>query len=513
MTTPSGRRLSWPRPSFSLPFHQTSDLAGAVSLLASACLLGWLVASPSDLRYLALLPLAAVLVAGVVSMPYQALIVILCFGALAPEYIGLPLGALPGLDVTPTLLIAAAIALCGLRIAALGGLGLRQPWTLGAVLAFCAVWYVGAGFATTSGHDVRGWAALFQSPLPPLALVGGFLASSTPQGRRSLLLGLSASSTLAAALAIVEFATRQNVFLRLAQGLGIMNRVSGVGGIIPLPGGNLSRYGLARAEGAFTHPLMLGAFLVLGLLATLAWRSHQARPTRFITIAIGIQLFGLMSTVSGGPIVVGLLFVLLWFALEERDRARSRLVLPLIVGALSWAALANAGVGGAALGFLGFGAPAGSLAPNVQYRFNLLSLMLRGWQHWNAFGYSDVVASQVFRGLSSLDNQVAFLLATRGWVGILAWLGLVVVPPTVAVGRQLKGLPGRRFVILAPLAILMLGMDVGFFGLFTVYLYAALGLCWGSIAGGSPALARRDASAVHPAPSPRQPSRGNGVVR
>lgn len=507
MTTPTGHRLSWPRPSFSLPFHQTSDLAGAVILLASACLLGWLVASPSELRYLALLPLAALFVMAVISFPYPALIISLCLGVFAPAYLALPVGGLPGL-VTPTLLVAAAIALCGLRIAALGGLGLRQLWALGAVLAFCAVWYLGAVFSTTSSHDIRGLEALFQSPLPPLALVGGFLASSTPQGRRSILLGLSGSSTIAAALAIIEFATRQNVFLRLARGLGIVNRA----GLDSLPGGNALRYGLPRAEGAFTSPLMLGAFLVIGLLATLAFRSHQARPTYFISIAIGIQLLGLVCTMSRGPIIVGLLFVLLWLALEEGHRASSRVALPLIVGTLSLAALANAGIGGAALGFLGFGAPVGPLAQTMRWRVDLLGTLLRGWQDGNAFGYLDFTASPLFRGFSSLENQLAFLLATRGLVGVLAWLCLVVVPVAVAVRRQLERLPGRRFVILAPPAILMLGMGVGFFDLFTVYLYATLGLCWGTIAGGSPARARRDTAAAPSAARSRQLRRSISVA-
>lgn len=507
MTTPSGHRLSWPRPSFSLPVHQTSDLVGVVISITGACFLGWLVASPSNLRYLALIPLAALCVMGVVSFPYHALVVSLCLGVFAPAYFALPLGVLPGL-ATPTLLIAAAIGLCGLRIAARGGLSLRQPWALGAVLAFCAVWYLGAVFTRTSGLDVRGWGALFQSPLPPLALVGGFLASSTPQGRRSILLGLCASSTIAATLAIIEFATRQNVFLRLARGLGIVNRA----GLDSLPGGNALRYGLPRAEGAFTSPLMLGAFLVIGLLATLALRSHQARPTYLISIAIGIQLLGLVCTLSRGPIIVGMLFVLLWLALEEGHRASSRLALPLIVGTLSLAALANAGIGSAALGFLGFGAPAGPLAQTMRWRVDLIGVLLRGWQDANAFGYVDFTASPLFRGFPSLENQLAFLLATRGLVGALAWLYLVVVPVVVAVGRQLERLPWRRFVILAPLAILMIGMGVGFFDLFTVYLYATLGLCWGAIANSSAARPKRDNAAVPSAAKSRQLRRGNSVV-
>jgi O-antigen ligase len=129
------------------------------------------------------------------------------------------------------------------------------------------------------------------------------------------------------------------------------------------------------------------------------------------------------------------------------------------------------------------------------------------------FGYTEIAASPVFRGFPSLDNQFAFLLATRGLVGVLAWLCLVVVPPTLAVLRPLKQLPGRRFVILVALAILMLGMGVGFFALFTVYLYATLGLCWGSMVGGSPAPARRDVSAVSPGPSLKSPRHGNGVAR
>lgn len=514
VTTRFGQHgLSWSRQTLSPPAHRVSNLVGAASLLACACFLGWLAAFPSDVRYLAVVPLAALLVAWVVAMPYPALVVSLCLGVVAPEYIALSIGILPGLNVTPTLLVAVAIALCGLRIAFLGGSGLRPTWALGALLSFCAVWYLGAVFTTTVGHDVRGWNALLQSPVPSLALVGGFLASGTPGGRRSFILGLSASATLAAALAIVEAATGQNVFIRLAQGLGFVHRIAG-SGIIPLPSGNLGRYGLARAEGAFSHPLMLGAFLVLGLLATLAWRSHQAHANRVISFAVGIQLLGLMATVSRGPIAIGLLFVVLWIALERRNRASSRVAVPLIAGTLSLAALADAGIGGEALGFFGFSAQSsGPLTESTRYRVDLVDLMLRGWEHANAFGYADYTASPVFRGLSSLDNQLAFLLATRGLVGVLAWLALVVTPVAVAVGRQLEGLPGRRFVIVVPLAVLMLGMDIGFVGVFAVYLYGALGLCWGSLASSSPALARRDVSAVRPTSGPRLPSRGDSTGR
>jgi hypothetical protein len=449
--------------------------------LVMATALGWMSAASMHAWAIAVLLVCGMLVLGAAwAAPYTTTAAALCLAVAAPAYLQLKLVGFP-LAFNGPLLLGIAMALCGLRVTLLARPGQRTsrssvsvaPWV------FAAAWFIGSALSTIAWVQNPAAYAIQQSFVPVAALVGAYLVARTAEGRRSTLIGLCSGSVLASAMAIVEFATGKNVFVTVARSAGVVNRIgAGVS-----PDSLLERMGFVRAEGAFTHPLMLGVFIALGLLATLEVSALVRRLHPLVFVAIVVQLAGLLATGSRGPIVLGAVFVLLWLTFSARLSRSLPLLLLSLVAVLFVVAFANIGVG--PVQFLGLRGGSGALAVNTEYRAGLLVALPNAIRHASAFGYSNAVQAGLFPGFQSLDNQIAWLLATRGFVGALAWLGLLVLPVGLAVTARGMRVPGKAYVILCPVLILLLGLGVAFFDLAAVYVFVVVGLCLGSLQFGA----------------------------
>ena len=86
----------------------------------------------------------------------------------------------------------------------------------------------------------------------------------------------------------------------------------------------------------------------------------------------------------------------------------------------------------------------------------------------------------------SYDNEVAYLIVTRGLLGLGVFTLLLLVPLAACVLRRGPLVLSRLFVVLTVGFVMAMGMSEAFWALFMPYLFAAVGLCWAAAAAPSP---------------------------
>lgn len=236
--------------------------------------------------------------------------------------------------------------------------------------------------------------------------------------------------TVVAVLAIVEFLTSFNPFVLL--------KVSGEQYSIWAP--LQARGGLLRVEGAFGHPIALGASLALAIPLTIASRF----PVAVRVIATMLMTTATVLTFSRIGMICAVLAIILSVVFVREGIPRS-LRLSLVA---TGAALGLAASPLIAQVFAAAGAEASNSA---LYRGDLTSLIPQFDLLGLSSAFSKSTAGAVFFGdFRSIDSELILAGLTYGFLGVAILIGLLIAaaivvllrratPPTVALVAQIPG--------------------------------------------------------------------------
>ena len=196
-------------------------------------------------------------------------------------------------------------------------------------------------------------------------------------GRRAALLGLAVGAVVASLFGILTIVTGRNPIADYAasqgQDLSVLDTTA--------------RFGLARAVGAFSHPIMLGTFLGLGCLAALELARLKAIRDRTAALIVIIAFVGQIATVSRGPIVATLGCVSLWVVFGRQMTARWRVGVTVGIVVLVGAALWLGGLQGD-VGSLFGTSSSDPLAGSTRYRLELVKVLVQRLPHAPILGLS-----------------------------------------------------------------------------------------------------------------------------
>jgi hypothetical protein len=264
-------------------------------------------------------------------------------------------------------------------------------------------------------------------------------------------------ATLAAVIALIEFATRLNVFVLLPP-LGPSYEIWG-----PLQ----YRSGLLRAEGAWGHSIALGAGLAMSSAFVLAarWR------TFFKLVALAVIAAAIVVTFSRIGLVTFVLAVALSvFVLPQISRgARVGIAIAGLVAAIFVVPFISSV-------FLEAGQEAGGSA---DYRGDLFSLFSQVQLFGSAQDWTGLTVGGQYLGAfaSSVDNAFLVIALRVGWIPLLL-LAVVLLAVVVSVLRPGHANPAS-IAVAAQVPGLFAVALITQFGLYFWFM-VGLGLAWNS---------------------------------
>ena len=392
-----------------------------------------------------------------VRFPERMGAVVLVLGVFAAAYIQpVPLFSGP-------VAVSVLIFMCGLGVSlrthfrfvawplALVGIGLSFLWMLGAVL---------------NGRPTEGVALTGVATMAGVVQLG-----QTARGRRAALFGLAAGAVVASLFGIFTIVTGRNPIADYAAGQGQDLSVLDT----------TARFGLARAVGAFSHPIMLGTFLGLGCLAALELARLKAIRDRTAALIVIIAFVGQIATVSRGPIVATLGCVSLWVVFGRQMTTRWRVGITLGIVVLVAAALWVGGLQGD-VGSLFGTSSSDPLAGSTRYRLELVKVLIQRLPHAPILGYPNPETAVFLPGFRSLDNEIAYLGLSRGLLGLAVFGALLAVPLVGVAVRRGPLVLSRQYVVLNVVFIIVVGAAVAYFGVLMFYLFVVFALCWLAVA-------------------------------
>ncbi|MDR7382450.1 hypothetical protein [Promicromonospora iranensis] len=358
---------------------------------------------------------AALLVLLLRSRPQAAVVlwaVVLCF---VPYWIGVTAGAyFPAVSAVAVLVVVALAGRARVSLAAAD------------VVMVLVVVLVGISLVAGLGQLPSTFALLAEWVLGYLLgrVVGGALPLERVYAIVSVVLAL------AAALACVEAATGQNLFVQVPGSGGGGHSVWS-----PLQ----ERGGLLRAEGAFGHSIALGGSCALGI--PLAFASNLgSRAKAIVVVLLHAGAVVSFSRLGIGTAVIGLVLCLLLLGRTTRPRLRGALAGALVVGgALALPTVARV-----------FEAAGSEATDSAEYRGSLLELV----PAIRLLGTSGVYtrdASGVVRwdGFRSIDSAVVLAGLQHGVLPLVLLISLWVAAAWLVVSGRATG-PGVALVAQAP---------------------------------------------------------------
>jgi len=434
-----------------------------VCVLAGAALVG---AQRPALAFAALAFLTVVLVALWHAYAVATGALVVC--AFAPDYLRarLPFTVLP---LNGSLVLAAVLLVAGVVVV------LRRPrpalgWWAIVPIAVALAWLLGPLAVARGGVELRIHYAFNLSVVEVCVLVGAVLISSTAPGRLSLLRGFSWAGALAGAAAMFETLAGKNVFLSV--GMKLDPGLTSIWYVVP------RRLGLWRASVAFGHPIELGVFLGLGVIATLELARRRVIGRRTAIALIVLMAGGMAVTISRGPVVALLVVVLCWALVARRMVWLRRATLAVVVLAT---AVFTLGTVATQTDVVGLFAP-GPSEPGItsEHRYALTSAFFAELQRAPVFGYVDPDKTSVAQAFGTVDHEGLYILLGRGLFGLAVFSLLFAIPFVAALLR--RGRMESRLVSLAiPIYVVLCGMSVAFFGLLVPFVMVAAGLAWGCV--------------------------------
>lgn len=391
--------------------------------------------------------------------PYGAVIGFLVAGVFAASYLE------PVPPFSGPVLLSVLILACGIGASLRTGFAyLARPMQLW-LLALVCLWMLGAVLIgkPTEGVALTGCAAT----------LGALMLGQSARGRRAVLLGLACAAVLASLVGLFTVITGWNPFYEY--GLRVGGQTS-----IPV------RFGLTRAMGAFTHPIMLGTFLGLGVLAALELARLGAVKERVAVLIVLVAFVGQLATLSRGPVVATMGCVAIWVVAGRRMSLRWRVCAIVAIAAIVIAALWAVGIQDNVGSLFGTSAT-DPLASSTRYRPELIRALLDRLPHAPLLGFAKPETNDFLPGfVVSYDNEAAYLIVTRGLLGLGVFSLLLLVPLGASILRRSPLALSRLYVVLTVGFVMTMGVSEAFWALFMPYLFAAVGLCWAAAAAPSP---------------------------
>ncbi|WP_347756894.1 hypothetical protein [Agrococcus sp. ProA11] len=264
---------------------------------------------------------------------------------------------------------------------------------------------------------------------------------------------IAAVAVAAALLALIEFATRTNLFV-LVPGQGAYAQWSSL----------QPRAAFLRAEGAFGHSIALGASLAMSSAFVVAarWR------TPVTLLALAALVGAVVVTFSRiGLITLGLTLAL------------SVLLLPGIRRTVRWTIVAGGLAAGALIvSFIGsvFAEAGDEAGGSADYRGDLFTLLLEVRPLGTAGDWADRLVGGVYLGnfAQSVDNTLLLIALRFGWVPMLV---VVLVLVATATGLLRGRANPASIAVTAQLPALLAVALITQFGMFLWFL-AGLAIAW-----------------------------------
>jgi O-antigen ligase len=318
----------------------------------------------------------------------------------------------------------------------------------------------------TSGTDV-------------VVIAGATLIAGSPRGRTVLLGALVGGGVVASCFAFFETVIQVNPILQLGLRMGspVAQQWTSVA----------RRLGLARAAAGFSHPILLGTFLGLSMLATVEMaRRGRLKEGRAVWL-VGVQLLAQLSTLSRGPMVATVSALALWTVGARPMKVwRRAVVLVVLVTCIVVAVVAIV----LQEQVESLVTPSGQteIGATSQHRVDLIKALGPAIRQTSPFGYTDPQGSKQSQTFVSLDNEALYLIVTRGVVGLAAFAVLLFGPSAIAVTRLRQTFADKIFPLVTLVYVAIVSLTVAFFALIVPFLLVTLVLMW--------ALLRREPSAA-----------------
>jgi len=402
--------------------------------------------------------------------PRTILPVVLCGGVFAADYLSPPAWPLSveidGLRVTLAILL-----FCGLGALINSGIDrpVRSYVALAALLALG--WFMVPLGIDTSGHPGTALSSLLsRSAVEVTAMLSVLAVCGTVKGRVAALRGLAAAGGVAAIAAIGELGLGRNPLLDLASD----------GSRVQIWLDVTERFGLHRAALGFGHPLLLGVFLGIAMLATLELARRGALAEGWAVALVALQGLGLLATLSRGPLLAAVACLCLWAIGARKMQKWRQAVLIVIVAASIGMAVWSVGFGGNAEEFVRPSAT--EMGRTSQHRVSLVSAFFSEVRTGAMFGVFDVADTVVAKRFGqTLDNAGLYEYKLRGLSGLMLMTALLLGPAVVMLFRPSVPRQQRLFPVLLGLFLLMAGANVAFFGQLLPYLMAAAAVAWAAL--------------------------------
>ncbi len=305
----------------------------------------------------------------------------------------------------PTTLVAVVIVLALLPVA---------DFRWHPVDALLSLLLVGFALASLVGMSTLSVGFTLMAEWLPAYVVGRLLASA--MSLRRIYGTVAAVLTVAAILALLEFATGWNPFVRLSMG----NSQFAAWGELQ------ARGGVFRAEGGFGHSIALGASLAIGVPLAMASRAREAVKLGMVAalLAATVVTFSRIGMVCA---VLALLLSVIFLREGLSRRGRALFVTMLTVAAAAALPLVDSV----------FEAAGSEAANSAAYRSDLLSTV----GDMNPIGLASSfvrtpTGEVVFSNFRSIDSQMILLGLTFGWLSLLLVAGLLAAAVIVVLRGQ-----------------------------------------------------------------------------
>jgi hypothetical protein len=429
--------------------------------------------------------------------PYLVAIVALVAVAFTPDYIAVPFAG-TALPVNGRLIGSLLLLFTGVLVTP-SHRDLKVRRAVWVVFILAVIWVL-ATYAAVDGRTIQRLAATFVLAGPDVAaLMGVMLLASAPGGRRLLLLTFCIAGGLVAVQALIEFAVQRNFLLEWGLAFGpAAEQWTSIG----------TRFGLTRSAAAFGHPIELGVFFSLGILAAFeALRSRLLPAWSALTLAT-LMFLGQLATVSRGPIFATLAVIVLWALSARPMRLAFRMAVMVIILSLAFAAVTQVDVQGGLSGFVQTGDKGtDSMGGTAQHRVQLTTEFFKELRSPPLFGTAAVGDTSAGRTFITVDHEPLFLLLTKGLLGLVTYALLVVTPLIADVRRLGKGIMREPYAPLVAIDLALCGASVAFFGLLQVFVWVSIAIMWSTVARPTEFAERHPGSAATVAAPPPSASR------
>ncbi|MBT3630256.1 MAG: O-antigen ligase family protein [Candidatus Marinimicrobia bacterium] len=186
--------------------------------------------------------------------------------------------------------------------------------------------------------------------------------------------------------------------------------------------GTMSRYGFKRAAGSFAHPISAGYFFAMTApIAFWLWKQELFKDNRIGLIVFGLNVFGVITSISRAPIA-GLLLgaIIIWFG-WSRSKSLSGTFLTLT---------AIAGLSIMVPQFVEYVSVKRSHAQtqdqeNAAYRKEMLDNYIEIIADKPEWGYGRYTFP-VIKGQKSIDNEYLFIAITSGLYNLAIYVTLII---------------------------------------------------------------------------------------